>query len=179
MCSSPDLARNQWPKIGSESLLKVFKAFSHLQCPLLTVTYMGYLLKHRRLPNQYKRYDKLLGILWERSHFYAVIINLEAKHIVTFDGLNQCKIKTHKINTVYRKLASIFEINRIINVVLKKPQSTSCNMCLPLTGTFFLHYLGYRFDVDMVHHLLVTKTPKKCIRRAKRKSKKSAKQELL
>ena len=171
MCPLPGLPRDQWPKMGSEALLKVFKAFSHLQCPLLTVSYMSFLLKHGRLPKQYTRYDKFLGILWQKHHFYAAIINLEAGHIVTFDGLNHSKIKGHNINKVYRKIAHIFKIDRIINVVLKKPQNASCNLCLPLTGTFFLHYLGYRFNLDMVHHLLETKTPIKCIRKAKQKSK--------
>ena len=126
ICSSPDLPREQWPKVGSESLLKVFKAFSHLQCPLLTVTFMCYTLRHRRLPSQYQRYDRLLGILWEKSHFYAVIVNLKAKHLVTFDGLNHCKIKKHKINTIYRQLASIFKINSIKKCGIKK--TTEHNM---------------------------------------------------
>ena len=155
----------------SEALLQVFKGFSHLQCPYLTVSYTSFLLKHERATKQYTRYDKLLGTLWERHHFYAVIINIKDGHLVTFDGLNHSKIKGHNINKVYRKIAHIFKIPRVINVVLKKAQNPSCNLCLPLVGTFFLHYFGYRFTLDMVHHLIQTKTPIKRIRKAKQKSK--------
>ena len=117
-------------------MLRVFKAFSHLQCPLLTVTFMSYTLKHRRLPVQYQSYDKLLGIFWEKGHFYAIIIDLKAKNLITFDGLNHCTVRTHKINTIHQELAAIFKINTIKNVVLEKKKSTTCNMCLPLVGSF-------------------------------------------
>ena len=171
MCQIPELPRDQWPKMRSEALLQVFKSFSHLQCPYLTVSYTSFLLKHERVPKQYIRYDRLLGTLWERHHFYAVIINKKDGHLVTFDGLNHSKCKDHNINRIYRKIAHIFKIPKVIIVVLKKAQNPSCNLCLPLVGTFFLHYFGYRFTLDMVHHLIKTKTPVQCIRKAKQKAK--------
>ena len=155
----------------SEALLPIFKSFSHLRCPYLTVAYTNFLLKHERVPKQYIRYDKFLGTLWIRHHFCAVIINTRDKYIVTFDGLNLSQYKTHNINSTYRKIARIFQISKIFNVVLKKAQDPNCNLCLPLVATFFLHYFNYRFTLDMTYHLIKTRTPVQCIRKAKKKAK--------
>ena len=158
-------------QIAERSIIAIFKGFSHLLCPYLTVTYTSFLLKHERVPKQYIRYDKLLGTLWERHHFYAVIINKKDGHLVTFDGLNHSQYKDHNINSTYRKIARIFQIPKIFNVVLKKAQDPSCNLCLPLVATFFLHYFNYRFTLDMTYHLIKTRTPVQCIRKAKQKAK--------
>ena len=151
--------------------MPIFKSFSHLRCPYLTVVYTNFLLKHERVPKQYMRYDKFLSTVWIRHHFCAVIINTREKYIVTFDGLNLSQYKNNNINSTYRKIARIFQISKIFNVVLKKPQDPNYNLCLPLVATFFLHYFEYRFTLDMTYHLIKTRTPVQCIRKAKQKAK--------
>ena len=165
------MPRRQWPKLTSEALLPIFKAFSHLRCPYLTVVYTDFLLKHERVPKQFLRYDRFLSTVWIRHHFCGVIINTREKYIVTFDGLNLSQNKNNSINSTYRKFARIFQISKIFNVVLKKPQNPNYNLCLPLVATFFLHYFKYRFTLDMTYHLIKTDTPVQCIRKAKKKAK--------
>ena len=165
------MPRRQWPKLTSEALLPIFKAFSHLRCPYLTAVYTDFLLKHERVPKQFLRYDRFLSTVWIRHHFCGVIIDTREKYIVTFDGLNLSQNKNNSINNTYIKFARIFRIFKIYNVVLKRPQDPKYNLCLPLVATFFLHYFRYRFTLDMTFHLIKTDTPVQCIRKAKKKAK--------
>ena len=164
------MPRRQWPKLTSEALLPIFKAFSHLRCPYLTTAYTEFLLKHERVPKQFLRYDRFLSTVWIRHHFCGVIIDTRGKYIITFDGLNLSQNKNNSINNTYIKFARIFRIFKIYNVVLKRPQDPKYNLCLPLVATFFLHYFRYRFTLDMTFHLIKTDTPVQCIRKAKKKS---------
>ena len=165
------MQKGQWPRLDSESLLPIFKAFSHLRCPYLTTTYTEFLLKHERVPKQFLGYDRFLSIVWIRHHFCGVIIDIGGKYIITFDGLNLSENKNNSINDTYIKFARIFRIFKIYNVVLKRPQNPKFNLCLPLVATFFLHYFKCRFTLDMTFHLIKTNTPILCIREAKKKAK--------
>ena len=165
------MPKGQWPRLDSESLLPIFKAFSHLRCPYLTTTYTEFLLKHERVPKQFLGYDRFLSIVWIRHHFCGVIIDIGGKYIITFDGLNLSENKNNSINDTYIKFARIFRIFKIYNVVLKRPQNPKFNLCLPLVATFFLHYFKCRFTLDMTFHLIKTNTPVLCIREAKKKAK--------
>ena len=171
MCEVPEMPKGQWPRLDSESLLPIFKAFSHLRCPYLTTTYTEFLLKHERVPKQFLGYDRFLSIVWIRHHFCGVIIDIGGKYIITFDGLNLSENKNNSINDTYIKFARIFRIFKIYNVVLKRPQNPKYNLCLPLVATFFLHYFKCRFTLDMTFHLIKTNTPVLCIREAKKKAK--------
>ena len=150
------MQKGQWPRLSSESLLPIFKAFLHLRCPYLTTTYTEFLLKHERLPKQFLGYDRLLSIIWIQHHFCGVIIDRRGKY---------------SINDTYTKLAGIFKIFKMYHVILKRPQNPKLNLCLPLVATFFLHYFKCRITLDMTFHLIKTKNPILCIREAKKKAK--------
>ena len=171
MCEVPVMQKGQWPRLSSESLLPIFKAFLHLRCPYLTTTYTEFLLKHERLPKQFLGYDRLLSIIWIQHHFCGVIIDRRGKYILTFDGLNLSADKNNSINDTYTKLAGIFKIFKMYHVILKRPQNPKLNLCLPLVATFFLHYFKCRITLDMTFHLIKTKNPILCIREAKKKAK--------
>ena len=111
------MPRRQWPKLTSEALLPIFKAFSHLRCPYLTTVYTEFLLKHERVPKQFLRYDRFLSTVWIRHHFCGVIIDTREKYIVTFDGLNLSQNKNNSINSTYIKFARIFRIFKIFNEI--------------------------------------------------------------
>ena len=91
-------ARTKWKRMHSEALLKAFKGFNHFKAPVLTASYMQYILKHRKLPKQYMAYEQFLGIYYEESHFYGLIICLRSKTLFTVDGLNKSQNPNHNIN---------------------------------------------------------------------------------
>ena len=169
MCEVPEMQKGQWPRLDSESLLPIFKAFFHLRCPYLTTTYTEFLLKHGRVPKQFLGYDRFLSIIWKRHHFCGAIIDKGGKYMLTFDGLNLSEDKNNSINDTYIRFARIFKIFKMYNVVLKRPQNPKFNLCLPLVATFFLHYFKCRVTLDMTFHLIKTKNPILCIREAKKK----------
>ena len=100
-----------------------------------------------------------------------LIICLKNKTLITTDGLNHSQNKNHSINETYKAYAKTFNIKHIRHVILKKPQSIHTNVCLPIVGAFFTHFLGYRFTLDMIFHLIHSKNTSKCIKKAKKKCK--------
>ena len=142
MCNRclPVPARIKWEQLQSEALLRIFRGFHRHKNPILTASYMQYILRHGKLPRQCQAYEQFLGIYYENKHFYGINICLKNRNLFTLDGLNHSQIENHSINNTYKAYAKIFNITHIKIVILKRKQSIRTNMCLPLVGAFFIQF---------------------------------------